>query len=64
MVFGGFVPIPESAFLSDEPHDILVHPQRLVGGTPLLEWYTGFFAAIDHLLPAKYLLYGASNGAY
>ena len=30
----------------------------------MLEWLTGFFAAIDHLLPPKYLLYGHSNGAY
>ena len=30
----------------------------------MIEWQKGFFEAIDHLLPAKYLLYGASNGAY
>ena len=30
----------------------------------MLEWVTGFFAAIDQILPPKYYLYAPSNGAY
>ena len=30
----------------------------------MLEWLKGFFSAIDHLLPPKFLVYAPSNGAY
>lgn len=30
----------------------------------MLSWIEAFFIAIDHLIPQKVLLYGASNGAY
>ena len=30
----------------------------------MLEWLTGFFAAIDHLLPPKYFLFASSHSGY
>lgn len=30
----------------------------------MLEWLKGFFDAIDHLLPPKFLVYAPSNGGY
>ena len=30
----------------------------------MLNWLIGFFSAINHVVPKKMLMYGASNGAY